>query len=268
MEENSFNYSIILISDCNSPTQSILQYAAILVEIFQSNIVWFHVEQVSRKLNSENSNHNQNKKNITHLFINKQELSSIHNRFDEHNGIMCIMEVNKSLSKLNYPKNILKLVRKSRIPFLLIQDKTPHISQFENIVLPIDFLQQTKEKALWASYFYSYNKSTIHVIQTRYKDEYYRLHAQNNMKFVERMYANLNVLYQKEMIENSNHKLDIESIEYAAKIDAGLVVIMTTLDYNIDDVLFGPPESKLIQNKFKIPILCLNQRDDLYVLCS
>jgi len=42
---------------------------------------------------------------------------------------------------------------------------------------------------------------------------------------------------------------------------------MNTAFYSLFDYIAGPPEKTLIVNKFQIPVLCINPRDDLYVMC-
>ena len=36
----------------------------------------------------------------------------------------------------------------------------------------------------------------------------------------------------------------------------------------IIDFIFGPKESQIIGNTDHFPVLCINERDDLYVLCQ
>ena len=43
---------------------------------------------------------------------------------------------------------------------------------------------------------------------------------------------------------------------------------MTTSYKTIIDILFGVKEKYLIANRFGLPVLCINERDDLYVLCT
>ncbi|MEI8202794.1 MAG: hypothetical protein WCH34_07260 [Bacteroidota bacterium] len=268
MKPEPKNLHILLITEHQNASESVISNGLIMAEIFNANIIWVQVCFKNENHLPEPHTTEQNGIKITPLYISHKNLHTVFDIAENNNAIMTIMAVDKAKPNLNAPRKVLKLARKSRIPFLLVQNKTPYPSQFKNIVLPVDFLQQTKEKALWASYFHRFNESIIHAITTPYKDEYYRMHSKNNLKFIQRMYHNLDVEYQTLEIAGANLKLDQAAIDYAAKIDAALVVIMTTLDYNIDDMIMGPPELKLIQNQHQIPVLCLNQRNDIYVLCS
>ena len=61
--------------------------------------------------------------------------------------------------------------------------------------------------------------------------------------------------------------MDAYGLEFAPQVSAGVEVIMMTRYYTLADVLTGPRERKII-GKTPMPILCINQRDDLYVLCT
>jgi hypothetical protein len=43
---------------------------------------------------------------------------------------------------------------------------------------------------------------------------------------------------------------------------------MMTRFYSLIDMLFGAKESTVIGNEAGFPVLCVNERDDLYVLCT
>ena len=43
---------------------------------------------------------------------------------------------------------------------------------------------------------------------------------------------------------------------------------MMTSYYSLIDYIFGPKENAIIANDAGLPVLCINERDDLYVLCT
>ena len=52
-----------------------------------------------------------------------------------------------------------------------------------------------------------------------------------------------------------------------AKIfDADIAIITASREYGLDDIIFGPKELHIIK-KSEIPLMVLNPRGDLYVLC-
>ncbi len=266
MSSEEQNIKVVIITEGESESKAVYDTGIIMAQIFKAQVVWLHITQqkIPKQKGVEAT---ETVQLIQHHYLAHNEIHQLYGFCEEQNGFICIMEVSKKLGKLNTPKNVLKLAMKSRIPFLFIQNSAPKEINFKNIVLPIDFQRQSKEKALWASYFSAFNQSIIHVLSATYKDEYYRSQSKNNLVFVERMFENLGTLYQKTNFEKAGFKIDRVAIEYAAKNNFGSVVILGTSDYNIDDMIFGPPELKLIQNPYQIPIIYLNPRSDLFVLC-
>ena len=88
-----------------------------------------------------------------------------------------------------------------------------------------------------------------------------------NIAFVEKLYHNLEISYVvDEVVPQPN--LDLYSLEFADNVEATLTVIMMTRYYTLADLLMGPLEKKVVGNPQEFPVLCINQRDDLYVLCT
>ena len=137
---------------------------------------------------------------------------------------------------------------------------------YKHILLPLDIERQNKEKALWAGYFSRFYGSGIHILYPKYKDEGLAKLVNDNVAFVEKLYENLEVTYEKHETQPQSY-LDAYALEFAPQVKAGASVIMMTRYYTLGDVLTGPRERKIIGSS-DLPILCINQRDDLYVLCT
>ena len=187
---------------------------------------------------------------------------------DEHNTAMFVIGVGDGSDGFFTVKKALKLIRQSRFPVMVVKfevdEEDHHI--YKNILLPLDIERQNKEKALWAGYLSRFYGSTIHILYPKYKDEGLAKLVYDNVAFVEKLYENLEVTYEKHETSPKNY-LDAYALELAPQVEAGASVIMMTRYYTLGDVLTGPRERKII-GKTSIPILCINQRDDLYVLCT
>lgn len=191
-------------------------------------------------------------------FINESETAAL------------VLSASKSKNDyIFWHKKVLKLIRKLRVPSLVCGRKGGVQSDYKNILLPIDSHQQTKEKVLWAGYFYRFYKSNINVLTYNYQDEYLKNRIKHNFDFLIRLYANLEVEYIHHSIDfDDNSTIDEKALQLAPDYEAGLVLIMTTRYKNIFDFIYGVPELKILANDDNLPILCLNRRDDLYVLCT
>ena len=189
---------------------------------------------------------------------------------EEHNTAMFVIGVPDGLGSdggcFFTAKKAIKFIRQSRFPVMTVTFSYPDATYYKHIILPLDIVRQNKEKALWAGYFSRFYGSVIHILYPKYQDEGLAKLVNDNVAFVEKLYENLEVTYEKHETEPQNY-LDAYALEFAPQVQAGASVIMMTRYYTLADVLTGPRERKII-GKTPMPILCINQRDDLYVLCT
>lgn len=187
---------------------------------------------------------------------------------EDTNTIMFVIGVSKD-GKNNYfnRKRAAKFIKPSRVPVMAVGDKMPEADVYQHVILPLDIDRQAKEKVLWAGYFSKFYYATVHVIHTTYKDEFLRQKIDGNIAFTEKLYKNLDVDYELHNITPTVDNIDSYSLAFAQKVNASLTVIMMTKYYSLFDFLFGPKEFSVIGNDEGLPVLCINEREDLYVLC-
>ena len=192
----------------------------------------------------------------------------IYHYAEETNTIMFVIGVD-TVGKESFfnKRKAIKFIRPSRLPVMTVGKTLPEKNIFQHVVLPLDLERQGKEKALWAGYFSRFYNSVIHVLYPHYTDKSLQKQIHDNITFVEKLYANLEVKYQLDEID-AVKDIDLYSITYASKVNATLTVIMMTKYFTPADFFTGPREKKLIGNPQNFPVLCINERDDLYVLCT
>lgn len=187
---------------------------------------------------------------------------------DDHNTIMFVIGVDaRGEGGLFNKRRALRFIQPSRLPVLTVGKQGPVADAFRQVVLPVDIGRQAKEKALWAGYFSRFYQATIHILHCRYADEGLRQQVDDNIAFVEKLYQNLDVKYQLDEVA-IQPSLDRYALEFAPTMGATLVVAIMTRYRTLADILMGVEEKKLVGNPTDFPVLCINQRDDLYVLCT
>lgn len=186
----------------------------------------------------------------------------------EINAVLAIVTFNNDAKSNFYPVKLLKMFHKSRIPYIFANKAITDASYYKKIIIPIDFFRESKEKVLWASYFGRFNDANLKVMAATVKDEYLLRQLNNNLKFIKKIFESFDVNYEIIKTSEKQSTIDEVAISSAVKENAGLVIILSTKSYGIVDLLKGPKELGLITNKEKISIMCLNQRDDLYVMCD
>ena len=187
---------------------------------------------------------------------------------DENNGIVAVAPIHhEDKSRLFTAKNILKLFRNVRIPYVIV-NSPPAADLYKKLILPVNYYIENKEKALWASYFGRFHAAEIRILHTSYKDKGYKILQENILKFVRQFFNDFSLNYEVYPLENIPVGIDRYALTYAKENNAGMIIVMTTLEYAFDDYLFGPPEKKILQEIAGIPVMFINPRKDLYCMCD
>lgn len=272
--------NIIAIADASEYGKAAVSHGVKLAKVFQATltvITRFGFSLEDRKFANDNANEIQ-----TYLqrMVPSEEMTAVTWRNDyffperlyhyaeETNSIMFVIAVDGSGRKTLFNRRrAIRFIKPSRLPVMTVGKESPSPNAYEHVILPVDIERQAKEKALWAGYFSRFYQSTIHLLHTKYEDEGLQSQLHENLTFVEKLYHNLEVQYELNPVDPQND-MDLFSISFAESLKATLTVIMMTRYFTLADLLIGPHEKKVIGNAQGFPVLCINQRDDLYVLCT
>ena len=207
-------------------------------------------------------------------------------------GVLAVTAVDLAAprSSLTNPATLLKTFRDCKIAYLVVSEQwsvnseltlpkvaTDH-SQLSTLNFPLstlltlDHRRESKEKLIWASYMVRFLGSRLTVATPDYKDEGFREKLRNNLLSLKKFYTSLGIEYSTKKIPSSNFKspdLTLTENSPLSTLHSQLLIAMTTdrRERDLADMLTGTPELRLLKTS-QIPILLLNQRDDLYVLCD
>ena len=165
------------------------------------------------------------------------------------------------------PKYATELIKKSRVPYIVVQQKPPVVNQYKKVILSVDYAKENKEKALWGAFFSKRYGSLVYMTMFDEDDEWIRHKSENNLKFNEKILKEISAEYRIHRLLKTHKRIEDASVAQAAFLEAGLLIILNTRRYNIRDYLFGPAERKIIANKEQLPVMCINSREDLYLPC-
>lgn len=161
--------------------------------------------------------------------------------------------------------NAEKVVRLSKCPVITIKGKEHRVG-CDNIILPIDLENETKQKVTYALEYARYWNATIRVTSVVLRD---------NQEIREKLIKNINQV--KEFIVKAGVKCTAELIEgekkqtlgdfvfeYEKRFDADLIMIMTkkeelSLSNNISDT------ARYIINNSKIPVMSIRPKEIKYI---
>lgn len=151
----------------------------------------------------------------------------------------------------------LKVIAGSNVPFLVIQDAPRTERIFENIVLPLDYRINEKERLRWATKIASQYKSRVHIILPYASDAGIQKKVNYNLAFAKKHFEGHEITFDVHSAGKGSNFSD-EIIKLAVDIEADLVLIMTTPNLDFTDYMFGAQEQYVIANNSKIPVMCVN----------
>lgn len=155
----------------------------------------------------------------------------------------------------------LKVISSSIVPFVVVQDM-PQEKRLSDVVFPLDFKAENKEKLVWAIYLAQYFTLKIHIFKEPIEDDYYLKKINNNLIFAKKYLAKYGIDYEIHTAKSKGH-FENQLIDFALEINADLILVMTTKNIGLADYVFGASEQTIIANNAKVPIMCVNPRNDL-----
>ena len=152
----------------------------------------------------------------------------------------------------------LKVIVKSKVPFIVVQDPPIDQERYHNIVFPVDFRNENKEKMKMAIFMGKYFESKVHILKTIATDKIIAKKTNINLNFAIKYFIQNNIEY--EIHDMPKGDLAQQTIDFAIKIKADLILIVTTKNITFADFVVGASEQFIIANSSKIPVCCVNPR--------
>ena len=160
-------------------------------------------------------------------------------------------------------KRQLRMCRNLRIPFLFVPKSGVSLTDIKKILVPVGFLVEEKEKGPWANSFGRFFGSDIILMKPNDKGT----KAYKNLLFLQRLLKGYKQGYTVREGRKNSFGIEKEAVSVALAVQAELVFIMASREYGLDDLFFGPKEYHVLK-RAKLPVMVLNPRDDIYVLCG
>lgn len=218
--------------------------------------VWTEKKDALQKLIEESSN----KYNVPVTYhISKGSIfSAIAEFVNEKEASLVVMGTHgmKGMQKLT-GSWALKVIVKSKVPFIVVQNSpVDNQDRYHNIVFPIDFRGENKQKIKMAIFMGKYFESKIHMLVGVSPDKNLSKKTNINLNYAIKYFIQNNIEYEIHEIPKGNFAE--QTIDFAQKINADLLLIMTTKNITVADYVMGASEQYMIANSSKIPVCCVN----------
>jgi len=159
----------------------------------------------------------------------------------------------------------LKVIANSKVPFMVVQE-APVKSGINNIVVPIDYSVENKQKLKYTEFLSHYFHLKVNLFMYEYSDKEFIVKTKANLTFAKKFLKEKNIEYEVHVSTKEVHvstkkgPLWKQTIEFAENIDADMILIMTTRDITATDFVFGADEQQVIANNSKIPVMAVNPK--------
>lgn len=165
-------------------------------------------------------------------------------------------------------QHFLILTRPFRAPYFFLTPAMlfPTEPVLHDLLAPVTMLEEEAHKADLISFLANHTKAEIHLLLA---NDYGSRAGVNKDKILTFLHTREGVLRYTFDVHESTAKSDSFKLykEVMEQREHQLVVWTASRDYGLDDLLFGPPERKLILRSH-VPVALINPRGDLYSLCD
>lgn len=151
----------------------------------------------------------------------------------------------------------LKVIVGSKIPFIVVQEKPSDWEKYKNIIFPVDFRSESKEKLQWAIYMGKYFDSKVHILKQKITDKSLLRKTNINLNFAIKYLTQNRIEYEiHELPKTGNFAKD--SLAFSQDINADLILLTSTRNITLANYMLGAQEQYIIANSSRIPVLIVN----------
>lgn len=198
---------------------------------------------------------------ISNLILKNTLETNIAKLVDDYNAVLLVLH--QSLIGAT-----LKAFRESSIAFLYVSGNSPEYLQYKNVLVPVDYRKASKETSLWASYFGRFNKALIQVIYARETNRDDESRLMKNVGFFDKFLNSLHVRHQLVAGKSSSWGICKEALNRSAEWKGDLMIFSGSSSITLLDLLIGLPEKRIVQQAGNLPVMLINPRKDICMMCD
>jgi nucleotide-binding universal stress UspA family protein len=264
--------SIMVTWDFSDVSYSALKHAIRMSHIVKYNIVLFHIVNDPSELEAAKEKLEQTIIEIKKEYNEEVSYFAHHGKIfkeiadyasEEENKVDFVLMGTHGMKggQKFFGSWALKVIAGSSVPFIVVQSDPPEKDRYSDIVFPIDFKSENKEKLQWAIFLGKYLNSKIHLYKAPIGDKDLQKKVNVNLNFAIRFLIQNNIEYEIHTAPKSgNHQKEL--LAFSKKIKADLILITTTKHISMIDYIFGAKEQFLLSNHEKIPVMCVNPKSN------
>lgn len=258
---------IIVPWDFSEIAECALEHAERIARTLDKNVELLHIEEKAEKIPEKELALKQVAQEAYNKFkvlpsvkvLHGSIFTTISNYASDTHANMVIMGTHgiKGIQKVT-GSYAMKVLLGSKVPFIVVQDRPRSEEKLSNIVFPIDFRNENKEKLYWAIYLGKYFNSKVYLYKYPVSDSSLQKKVNTNLNFAVRFLIQNSLDY--EIVTAPKGDFGKETLKFSQEINADLILIVTSKNISFIDFLFGNKEQYIIANSAKIPVMVVNPR--------
>jgi nucleotide-binding universal stress UspA family protein len=186
--------SFIVPHDFTPIADCALEHAIKTAKIVDADIFVLHVVSKPKKISEAEENLQKVIKSINNEGVNIMPAVRVGNIFEdigefaaEHHAQLIFMGTHGAHGLQHLlGSHALKVITNSSVPFVVVQEKKPLDTGYDDIVVPLDFNKETKQKLVLVANMASYFNSRVHVVIPDETDEFLRNKMNTNISFAKK----------------------------------------------------------------------------------
>jgi nucleotide-binding universal stress UspA family protein len=149
-----------------------------------------------------------------------------------------------------------KVITNSKVPFIVVQERKFR-DGYKNILLPMDFSKETKQKlSMTISVAKSFG-SKVHIFYPLASDEHFKQTVANNVALAKNELRQNKIEFDVQEI-NASGAFVKNMLAYAAAQDIDLIAVVNSQESGFPEIFAGTDERTIITNDAQIPVLIVN----------
>lgn len=286
MSKEKKDQFVIAYLPCAEVADCVTAHAIHLAQMLKKDIILLHINdrryrdtsvdaKLLEKLQSEINRRQDGTPHASYCLLQQPTRKAIAALGEVLNGVAVVAAVVPKARRhsATHYREVLRNFSECKTAYLTVQcdSVAAHHPNYDKVAFSVDYSKESKEKLIWASYFARFNQSHLDLFHHTYSDEGLRQKWHNNMRFLNKFFDGFGIRYQEHTLHQRQGLFAETAVVTAAHTEGCQLLISTTTDLrnkDLLDYLLGCAEQRTIRNKERLPILYLNPRDDLYVLCD
>ena len=269
MPDNS-EQKVVVLCDFSGQMKDVIVHGARMADMLRKELCLLafwkdkaHRLQIVEKLDLATRNLKSNLPDfpISNLILPGSLRDNIEKLVNEYEAVLMV------LHQANI-KLFMRAFRESSIPFLFVRGTEPEYLRYKNVLVPVDYRKASKDTSLWASYLGRFNKSLIHVVYAHEKNAYEAERVTINANFFKKFLSSLYVRNQLIAGRSSSWGIVQETLSRANEWEGDVMIFSGSSSITLIDLMIGLPEKKIVRQAGNLPVMLINPRKDICMMCD